>query len=160
MKPTLLFLPGLLWLWLSPAFAGLSPDAVETEAHGIDQLLMAPCCWGGTVAEHSSEASMNVKREVREMLAAGKSRAEILAAFERKYGERVLAMPKASAFGVWVWILPVVLLAAGLAFVTWVLRRWRKAHAQAPVPAPAKADAPSPVDAKYRAEIDRELYGA
>lgn len=132
-------------------------SALETKAEKIESLLVSPCCWGGTVAEHSSPEALAIKDEVRAMLKDGKSEEEILKFYEAKYGERILARPKKSGFGLIVWGLPILTFLIG-AGVVWVFLRRRS------VPAPDLDSSPPPlantkIDLEYRRKIDAELYG-
>jgi cytochrome c-type biogenesis protein CcmH/NrfF len=146
-------------LGLFSFFALLSSVAwgrdLQTEALRIEGLLMAPCCWGGTVAEHSSPEALEIKEGVRSMLAEGKTEAQILSLYEAKYGERILARPKGAGFGILVWILPGLILTVGGIF-TWVfLRRSRPGAVQTQAAPPG-----APADEEYRRRLDRELYGS
>jgi cytochrome c-type biogenesis protein CcmH len=90
-------------------FAVLSPGA-ETgkpadKAREIEDQLIAPCCWSQPVSQHDSEVSTDPRRGST-MLAAGKSRDEILNFFVMRYGERILVTPRAKGFNTLVYILP------------------------------------------------------
>ena len=58
----------------------------------------------------------------------------ILQGFVQQYGPTVIAAPTATGFNKVAWIMPFVALAAGIVFVTWVVRAWKNR------PAPALAD--------------------
>jgi len=60
---------------------------------------------------------------VRDQLAAGRTPDEVKAYFVSKYGEWILLEPKARGFNLVVYILPVLLVLAGLAVITMVVRR-------------------------------------
>ena len=73
----------LLALWLIVAFsAGALAADPQRE---IEDKLIAPCCWSQPVSQHDSEASRKIKREVAEMLAAGKSQDQIIEHFVSEY---------------------------------------------------------------------------
>ena len=118
---TLLFLA-------SPATAATD---LESRARDIDNKLMAPCCGANTVREHDSGPAMQMRAEIRQMLAAGKSEREILDHFVTQHGEKILAMPDAQGFNLLAYLLPVGFLFFGGGFLFLALRRWRK---QAPAP--------------------------
>ena len=69
---------------------------------------------------------------IRDQLRAGKSPDEITGYFVDRYGEWILLEPTAEGFNWTVWLLPVVLLFGGLAFVLMTARRWvQRGQAQA-----------------------------
>jgi cytochrome c-type biogenesis protein CcmH len=146
-KSIFLFLFGVLFVSWAQA------QDREAQARKIEALLVAPCCWSSPVSQHGSEAAAAIKSEIRQMLAAGKTEDEILAAFEKKYGERIMARPKASGFNLLVWLLPGVFLLAGAFAAIFVLRRWKPAQN-----VDAHPETPPSVDPEYVRRIDKELY--
>lgn len=127
--------------------------ALEREARQIEAMLIAPCCWSQPVAQHQSEASESVKRHIRTLLAAGKTRREVLDAFAAEYGDRILAEPPARGFGRLLYIaLPLAFVLSAAALVVFVRRASaRRAPAAAPVGPPPAADD------RYAAQLDEEL---
>ncbi len=83
------------------------------------------------------------------MVAAGKSRDEILNYYVARYGERILATPRAKGFNVLAYVLPWAALLLGGSFLFILLRKLR---APAPVPQPI----PLP-DARYASVIEKEM---
>ena len=74
------------------------------------------------------------------LVAGGYSAPEIIAAFTKVYGDRVLMAPPSTGFDLAAWITPFVARSAGIALVLVVLRRLR-APAAAPATSTASADA-------------------
>lgn len=98
----------------------LEVESVETqadEAHQIGLILRCPVCQGMPIAESPSRMAQAMMVRVREMLAEGLSRQEILDYFTAKYGEWVLLEPKAQGMNLGLWILPAVALLIGAVFV-------------------------------------------
>jgi cytochrome c-type biogenesis protein CcmH len=91
-----------------------------------------------------------MREELAEMLDAGKSEAEILAAFAEKYGDHVLAAPPASGFNLTAWIMPFAALAVGSLVVVHFVRRWRARWQEAPA-------APALDTLKYQQRLEEEL---
>jgi cytochrome c-type biogenesis protein CcmH len=112
----------LLFL-VSPATAATD---LESRARDIDNKLMAPCCGANTVREHDSGPAMQMRAEIRQMLADGKSEREILDHFVMQHGEKILAMPAAQGFNLLAYLLPVGFLVFGGGFLYLALRRWQK----------------------------------
>jgi cytochrome c-type biogenesis protein CcmH len=125
---------------------------LEEKARKIEDNLIAPCCWSQPVSQHPSEVSDQIRQEVRSMLAAGKSRDEIFDYYIAKYGERILATPRAKGFNALAYIMPWAALALGAGFlITLIIRKLRS-------PAPAlQTDLPPATDTRYAARIEKEL---
>lgn len=135
--------------------ADLSPE-LEQEAREIENILIAPCCWRQPVSVHPSGASDEIKAEVREMLAAGLGRDEIIQKYVAEYGERILAKPPAEGFGSLAYFLPVIFLVAGALLAIVVFRKLRPAVVPQEAPVAAKSAAPR---SDYSAKLDKELWG-
>ena len=50
---------------LMSAPAQTESAALEVTARQLETMLVAPCCWQQPVSEHQSQASEDVKREIR-----------------------------------------------------------------------------------------------
>lgn len=125
----------------SPTDPAPQPATVTSRAElRIQQRLMAPCCWAGTIDNHDSAIAAEMKDEIRRRLAAGESADAILAAFVARFGPRVLAEPPARGLDLFVYLLPVLALLGGAALVVTFLRRQVRAAA---APAAAAADRPA-----------------
>lgn len=94
----------------------------EAEAQSIDRHLMCPVCPAETIDQAQVEISRQMRAIVREMLAAGASRQEILDFFVARYGVNVLAAPPKSGINLLAWALPVAGVLAAMVGVFLVLR--------------------------------------
>ncbi|MFQ6113676.1 MAG: cytochrome c-type biogenesis protein CcmH [bacterium] len=83
-------------------------EALQAE---LEHSLVAPCCWNMTVDQHESAASHEVRKKIAAMIKQGKSKDEILNAFVKQYGERILASPsQKSVLGkLAFWLIPIAL---------------------------------------------------
>ena len=72
----------------------------------LEKSLMAICCWSGTVYDHGNS---DMEAEIETLVKAGKTKAEVLDRFVNKHGERVLAIPVAAGFNLFVWLAPVLI---------------------------------------------------
>jgi len=110
-------IPAVLWLIkpsLTPEVAAQSLTASQNAlARDIENNLIAPCCWNQPISEHHSEISDLMRMEVREMVAEGKSRNEILDYYVARYGERILAAPRARGINVLAYVAPFAALILG-----------------------------------------------
>lgn len=144
--------------WVAAAFLSLALGSLGAEAGNaadkareIEDQLIAPCCWSQPVSQHDSEVSQQIRDEVRNMLAAGKSRDDILDSFVARYGERILVTPRPKGFNTLVYLLPWAALPLGAWILVLLLRKLRS-----PAPTPAPAPAPSP-GTRYDSVIEKEM---
>jgi cytochrome c-type biogenesis protein CcmH len=108
------------------------PVAAKRE-HDLSMKLRCLVCQNQTIAESNAELAVDLRRQVREQMAAGKSDTEIIDFMTARYGDFVLYSPPLKGTTWLLWFGPFLLLAAG-AFVGWrvVLAR-RNAVAPAPL---------------------------
>jgi cytochrome c-type biogenesis protein CcmH len=119
---------------------------------------MAPCCWVNTLSNHSSALSEQIKGEIRARVDQGQSVDEIVDFYVAKYGERILAAPKASGFNALAWVMPFVFVAlGGVACLVWMRRR-RATGEPSSGPGPVQPSRVPP-DPALVARMEAELAG-
>jgi cytochrome c-type biogenesis protein CcmH len=128
---------------------GAGNNKADDLAREIEDNLIAPCCWSQPVSQHDSQIAEQIRNEVSSMVAAGKSRDEILDYYVARYGERILVTPRAKGFNALVYILPWAALPLGAWALILLLKKLRS-------PSPAPAPAPLP-DSHYTSVIEREM---
>ena len=139
-----------LALAVATAFAS---DAAPTEkdpvaqarAVKLSETLRCLVCQNQTIADSNAELAVDLRRQVREQIAAGKSDDEIITYMTDRYGDFVLYRPPVKATTVLLWGGPALLLAMG-AFVLMRIMRERRAAPEAP-----------PLTAEERARADALL---
>jgi len=146
--PVILLACGLL---LAVTLAAAPGADNEAEARKIEGLLMAPCCGANTLALHESGAAHEMKREIRELLAAGKNRQQILDYYVAERGETILAVPPSRGFNLLVYVLPALALVLGPLVV------WRALRRRVPTVVAQQSTAPPTLDPDYRARLEREV---
>jgi cytochrome c-type biogenesis protein CcmH len=92
-------------------------DTLHQRTQQVASLLRCPVCQGLSVADSPSEMAVNMKGQVRELLARGYTQEQILGYFERSYGQFVLLKPKFNGVSAAVWILPLLAIAIGAVVV-------------------------------------------
>ena len=156
-RPVLLAL--LAVLGGAPTLAAVAADTGPSFSE-LEESLTCQCGCGLTV--HSCNhlqcpSAIPLRAEIREQMALDKSKAEILAHFRDKYGEKILSSPTTRGFNLLAWTLPFVAVAVGGLLIVLVVRRWvRQREARGPAPAPAAATEAAP-SAAYRDLLEREL---
>ena len=116
---------------------------------------MCLCGCGATVTscnmlgcQHSKPA----REKLLAMVNAGESDSAILASFVQESGLEILAKPPAQGFNLLGYVVPFIGVALGLAFVWFVIKRFRK-----PVALAAGPELDDAAFAGYKAQIDRDL---
>jgi cytochrome c-type biogenesis protein CcmH len=113
-----------------PAVVPVGQDtAFDNQARLINMQLRCPVCQGSSIQESPSAEATAMKEIVRERLSKGESEDEIKAYFVSRYGDWILLAPPAHGINLLVYILPVVLLAAGGFFVYRTAKSWTNAAA-------------------------------
>ncbi len=95
----------------------LSGAELDAKTHEIASLLRCPVCQGMSVADSPAEMAVNMKHQVTALLARGYTQEQILAYFERSYGQFVLLNPPFKGVNTLVWVLPILALAIGVVIV-------------------------------------------
>jgi len=95
----------------------VSGALLDQRTNEIGGLLRCPVCQGMSIADSPSEMAVNMKHQVRELIARGYTQEQILRYFERSYGQFVLLKPKFQGVNTLVWILPILALILGAAVI-------------------------------------------
>jgi cytochrome c-type biogenesis protein CcmH len=96
---------------------------LDRQTRAVASQLRCVVCQGLSVDDSPSQLAQEMRALVREQLEAGMTPAEVKQFFVDKYGEWVLLEPRASGFNLVVYVLPVLMLIAGAAFVFVTARR-------------------------------------
>ena len=97
--------------------------ALDTRVQAISAELRCLVCQNQTIADSHAGLAIDLRRQVREMLQAGKSESEIIAYMTARYGDFVLYRPPVKTSTALLWFGPTVLLVAGVVVLVTVLRR-------------------------------------
>ncbi|HET7712942.1 MAG TPA: cytochrome c-type biogenesis protein CcmH [Thermoanaerobaculia bacterium] len=107
----------------APRGAALAGDALDRRTEEVASEIRCPVCQGLSVAASPSEMAVNMKTQVRALLARGYSEEQIEAYFAKSYGEFALLRPKFQGVNVLVWLLPLAALVAGIVVLQRTVRR-------------------------------------
>jgi cytochrome c-type biogenesis protein CcmH len=145
----------------APRGRALSGEALDARTEDVAGLLRCPVCQGLSVADSPATMAVNMKAQVKELLAQGYDQEQILAYFERSYGEFVRLQPPLRGVNWLVWLGPLAALAAGAWVVRWALGARRGASAaDAATPPPAPDALPDdPELARYVRRVRELAYG-
>lgn len=101
----------------------------EEEAQSIDQMLMCPVCPAESIDQAQVELARQMRQKVRQLLAEGHTRQEVLDYFEERYGPKVLAAPPKRGAHIWAWALPIGSVLLGTAIGLAILRSMKRPSA-------------------------------
>jgi cytochrome c-type biogenesis protein CcmH len=126
------------------ASAQTAPADADLEARttAVASTLRCPVCQGESIQDSPSQLAQQMRAVVRDRLRAGESPEEVKAYFVGRYGEWILLEPKMTGLNILLYVLPVLLVLGGLAFVVMLVRRWTRAGASVN----ASIDHPEPTD--------------
>ena len=114
-----------------------------------DEVMCVEC--GTVLSVSSSPVAQQERNFIREQIAAGKDKQQIIDALVAEYGQDVLAEPEHSGFNLALWAVPIALVVLAAAGIGVALRRWRTR-------APASEEAvPAPLSAEDARRLDAEL---
>jgi cytochrome c-type biogenesis protein CcmH len=100
-----------------------APADLDRLARDVGSRLRCPVCQGLSVADSNSAAATQMQGLVRDLVAAGYTRAQIEDYFVGKYGEWVLLDPRAGGLNLLVWVGPLAGLALAGAVAASLARR-------------------------------------
>lgn len=126
---------------LAALLAVAAPLAVAAEPRttlpAMEQQVMCVVCRTPLSVANGPQAEAE-RRQIRELIAEGKSEQQIKDVLVAQYGERVLALPSDDGFNLAVYLVPIAAVASALALLALALPRWRR-HARERAAAPAAA---------------------
>jgi cytochrome c-type biogenesis protein CcmH len=128
-----------------------APTPSDDQVNAIAKQLYCPVCENTPLDVCPTEACRQWRALIRQMLADGKSEAEIKQYFVENYGARVLGAPPATGLNWLVYIIPPVIILAGAVFLFRALKEWTK-------PATASTGLGSAQNDASKAEMSKDDY--
>ncbi len=103
--------------------ATLSDPALQVRYEELSHEFRCVTCQNTSIADSQVELAGQLRRQVREMLVAGKSDDEIRDYMTDRYGDFILFKPRFSTRTAWLWLAPGILLVIGLIVAVRVVRQ-------------------------------------
>ena len=124
----------LLWLAALPAFAQANQQAdaaplqfrdaaEETRFHDLAAELRCVMCQNQSLADSNALIALELRREVLDLIRAGKTDAQVKDHLVQRYGEFVLYKPRVEGRTWLLWLGPALILLAGAVLVVVLVRR-------------------------------------
>jgi len=130
----------LLAFFVSVSLCGFNARAAdnsnpqtEQRIRQLSEKLRCLVCQNQTLADSNAELAQDLRQQLREQVAAGRSDDQILDYLVQRYGDFVLYEPPFKPITVLLWVGPFVLLAAAALVLVAVLRRRRRAPEEPPL---------------------------
>jgi cytochrome c-type biogenesis protein CcmH len=133
----------------------------DDEVNAIARQLYCPVCENTPLDVCPTDACREWREEIRKLLAEGKSEEQIKQYFVDYYGARVLAEPPRQGFNWLVYVVPPIVIVAGIFILFRALRGWSQASgveaALGDGTGAGEAEAPLPSQDEYVARLEEEL---
>lgn len=117
----------LFWFSLPPALAidpvEMSDPVLQERYRALSQELRCMQCQNQSIADSPVGLAGDLRREVRELLEAGSTDAEIREHMRVRYGDFILFRPRLTLETLWLWLTPVFLLLLGLGVAFRIIRQ-------------------------------------
>ncbi len=123
--------------------------------------LMSSACPGRTLINCTSGQSEQERELIRQKVAQGESKADIIRYFVEMHGEEILAAPPKKGFALAAWLLPLFVVVNGAGLIVVLTFRWVRNRPTPEETLPSatedKLDSTPPVSDAYRQRLYREL---
>lgn len=129
------------------AVLALAAPAMSLTVVEVAREVRCPTC-NTPLDVSNSPAAERMKVFISQRIAAGDDKQEIIDALVGEFGRGVLATPPKEGFDLIAWVVPIVLVLAGLVAIPFVTRAWARRGAQ---------KAPPEISAEDAARLDDEL---
>ena len=126
-------------------------------AYKLAHELMSPFCPGRTLAECPSPNAGELRLWIINQAAAGASEEEVRAMLQERFGEVLLAAPKAEGWGLSAYVIPIIFFIAGLPGVVWIILRLMRPGSASPTPVAASPTPMGSIDPDLERQLEREL---
>ena len=116
-------------LLVSGIVLGISALAWGQQWQDVAGALMSPACPGRTLLNCTSSQAEQWRELIRQKLANGESKEQILQYFVDISGEAILAAPPKKGFALTAWLLPLFVVINGAVLILALTRRWAQRRA-------------------------------
>ncbi len=118
-----------MYLLVSVMVLGIAALAWGQQWQDVAGDLMSPACPGRTLLNCTSSQAEQWRELIRQKLARGESKEQILQYFVDISGEAILAAPPKKGFALTAWLLPLFVVVNGAILIIALTRRWAQRRA-------------------------------
>ena len=144
----------LLLLLLAPvATYAVTDEEAARRTRQMSDELKSPYCPGKSLLTCTSGQAYDLRNEIKAMMVAGKTNAEIIDTLELRFGDEITNPPQPW----YTFFVPFLPWVVGILLVGWVLRRWlKRGETETPSPQVAPSEADRERLARLRAQVAQE----
>ena len=121
------------WIFFAFILFSLTGNADEQRIRQLEEKLRCLVCQNQSLADSNAELAGDLRKQVRDQVAAGRSDDEIIDFLVQRYGDFVRYEPPFKATTALLWIGPFLLFAGAAGFLVFTLRRRRDAPEALPL---------------------------
>ncbi len=132
--------------WAFSADDALDDPALEARALKLHDELRCPVCQGQAISDSNAELARDLRRIVRERIAAGDSDEAVFDYLADRYGDFILLRPRVKPTNYVLWFGPVLVFVVGGGGLWMFVRRRR---------GPVAGSAPAPLSEAERKELEK-----
>jgi cytochrome c-type biogenesis protein CcmH len=125
-----------------------SAPTLDQRAQEVAASLKCPVCHDLSVADSPAPVAAEMRKQIRERLAEGRTPDQVRAEFVASYGDWILIAPPRRGVNWVAWLGPGVLAAVALLLAALALRAWTHSRPESGAPRPS----PEPADRRLLAE--------
>lgn len=133
------------------------PPVTDDQVNAIAKQMFCPVCENTPLDVCPTQACIEWRELIRDLLAEGKTEAEIKQYFVDRFGDRVLAAPPARGLNWLVYIIPPIAILVGVFILISAVRSWRQPVTATAQPTSAGPQVGSPLDDEYAKRLEEEL---
>ena len=138
---------------------GAAPASAQPEgwAHDLSSEMMSPFCPGRTLADCPSPQADSLRMWILVQESAGRSRQDVEEELYERYGDVILAAPRAEGIGIAAYAVPVLAFLGGGGLIAWLLRRLTARAAADPEPKISAVPGESALESELERIVEEEL---
>lgn len=102
----------------------LAQEPTLDDVNDVAKKMNCPTCQSLNLADCRTQTCDQWRSQIKDLLATGMSKQEVLDWYISRYGEEVLQEPPTHGVGLYVWILPVIGLVVGAGWLGFILKKW------------------------------------
>ena len=104
---------------------GVKRVVTDDDVNKIARVVYCPVCESTPLDVCQTQACADWRQIIRDMLEQGKTEQDVFDYFSNLYGPRVLAEPPREGFSLLVWLVPLIMIPAGVLFFGYYMRHLR-----------------------------------
>lgn len=114
-----------------------TPAEIDALALDMQVKYMSPYCPGANLRDCTSSKAADLRAEIRQWIAEGRTERWIEDTLVARHGESILGAPRFKGFNMLVWIFPIIAVVVGLGLIFAYLQRQHSMALDKSVPSPS-----------------------